>query len=261
MSGGENGAGRWVVGFAVAAGLHAAAGAALTAMRVESAPPPPGVVMIDMAAEPVAPPPVPEALPAPPEPVAEPPPQEQAALPEPEPPPLEQAMEPPPPEPEPVKEPEAALFKPEPPPPPKKVEKAPEKPKPPKPRPVAASQPAAAPAAAQMTATSEAPTAASSAPSDTVRTWQSTLLAHLERHKHYPRGSQARREQGVAYVRFTMDRQGRVLSARLERGCGHEALDQETVDMVLRAQPLPPPPPGDPRSVIELVAPVRYALR
>jgi periplasmic protein TonB len=248
VSGSENGAGRWVVGLAVAAGLHAAAGVALTAMRVESAPPPPGVVMIDMAAEPVAPPPAPETAPAP-EPT---PPQEQAALPEPE---------PPPPEPEPVKEPEVVLPTPEPPPPvqpppAKKVEKAPDKPKPPKPRPVAAPPPAAT----QTTAT-EAPTAASSAPSDTVRTWQSALLAHLERHKHYPRGSQARREQGVAYVRFSMDRQGRVLSARLERGCGYEALDQETIDMVLRAQPLPPPPPGDARSVIELVAPVRYALR
>jgi periplasmic protein TonB len=248
VSGSENGAGRWMAGFAVAAGLHAAVGVALTAMRVESAPPPPGVVMIDMAAEPVAPPPVPEALPAPPEPVAEPSPQEQAALPEPEPPP-----EPPPPEPEPVKEPEVVLPAPEP--PPKKVEKAPEKPKPPKPRPVAAPPPAA------PQTTTEAPTAASSAPSDTVRTWQSALLAHLERHKRYPRMAQARREQGVAYVRFAMDRQGRVLFARLERGCGYEALDQETIDMVLRAQPLPPPPPGDARSVIELVAPVRYALR
>jgi periplasmic protein TonB len=246
-----------MVGLAVAAGLHAAAGVALTAMRVESAPPPPGVVMIDMAAEPVAPPPAPEALPAPPEPVAEPPPppQEQAALPEP--PPIEQAVEPPPPEPEPVKEPEVVIPRQEPPPPPKKVEKAPDKPKPPKPRPVAAPPPAAP----QTTATSEAPVAASSAPSETVRTWQSTLLAHLERHKRYPRMAQARREQGVAYVRFAMDRQGRVLFARLERGCGYEALDQETIDMVLRAQPLPPPPPGDARSVIELVAPVRYALR
>jgi periplasmic protein TonB len=247
-----------MVGFAVAAGLHAAAGVALTAMRVESAPPPPGVVMIDMAAEPVAPPPAPEPVPA-----AEPtPPQEQAALPEPEPPPPEPVVEPPPPEPEPVKKPEVVLPTPEPPPPvqpppPKKVEKAPDKPKPPKPRPAAAPPPAAT----QTTAATEAPAAASSAPSETVRSWQSTLLAHLERHKRYPRLAQARREQGVAYVRFAMDRQGRVLFARLERGCGYEALDQETVEMVMRAQPLPPPPPGDARSVIELVAPVRYALR
>jgi periplasmic protein TonB len=250
VSGSENAPGRWMVGFAVAAGLHAAAGVALTAMRVESAPPPPGVVMIDMAAEPVAPPPAPPPPAPEPAPAAEPaPPQEQAALPEPEP--------EPPPEPEPMKEPEAALPEPVQPPPPKKVEKAAEKPKPPKPRPAAAPPPVAT----QTTAMTQAPVAASSAPSETVRTWQSTLLAHLERHKRYPRPAQARREQGVAYVRFAMDRQGRVLFARLERGCGYEALDQETIDMVLRAQPLPPPPPGDARNVIELVAPVRYALR
>ncbi len=37
------------------------------------------------------------------------------------------------------------------------------------------------------------------------------LLGHLQRYKRYPQIAQRRREQGVPYVRFTMDRAGKVL--------------------------------------------------
>lgn len=255
----EKGAGRWTASFIIVAGLHAAAGVGVLALRAETAPPPPpGAVMIDLAPEPVAPP-QPEATPEPPPPApAEPPPPEPPPPeppPEPEPPP----PEPPPPEPEPPEPPPKpeVVIPPKPEPPPKKIERKVEKPRPPKPKEVA--QPSSPSPPVQ--APTEAPVAASSAPSQSVRTWQSTLLAHLERHKRYPRMAQARREQGVAYVRFAMDREGKVIYARLERGSGYVELDEETVALVQRAQPLPPPPEGDGRGIIELVAPVRYALR
>lgn len=255
QAGEERGAGRWTASFIIVAGLHAAAGVGVLALRAESAPPPPpGAVMIDLAPEPVAPP-QPEATPEPPPPApAEPPPPEPSP-PEPEtPPPEPPPPEPPPPEPPPQPE---VVIPPKPEPPPKKIERKVEKPRPPKLKEVV--QPSSPSPPVQ--APTEAPVAASSAPSQSVRTWQSTLLAHLERHKRYPRMAQARREQGVAYVRFAMDRQGKVIYARLERGSGYVELDEETVALVQRAQPLPPPPEGDGRSIIELVAPVRYALR
>lgn len=249
----EPGVGRWAASFVIVAGLHVAAGVGVLALRAESAPPPPGAVMIDLAPEPVAPPQPDPAPPEPPPPAPPEPPPPEPPPPEPEPePPPEPEPEPPPPPPEP---PEVVI--PVKPPPPKKVERKIEKPKPPKPREIA--QPSASSPPVQ--APTEAPVAASSAPSNTVRSWQSALLAHLERHKRYPRMAQARREQGVAYVRFAMDRNGKVIYARLERGSGFVELDEETVALVQRAQPLPPPPSDDGRSVIELVAPVRYALR
>lgn len=262
----DRGALRWGASLIVIAGLHAAAGVAALAWRAESAPalPPPGAVMIDMAPESEpAPAPTPVAAPTPEPPAPEPPPPEP---PPPEPPPPEPPPpEPPPPEPPPVQEPEVVIPKPEPPPPepppppppPKKLERKVERPKPPRVREAAApsSAPTAPPTAAVASAAAGAPSP------ETLRSWQSVLLAHLERHKRYPRLSQARREEGTGYVRFAMDREGRVLFARLERGSGFAALDEETVALVQRAQPLPPPPDGDPRRVVELVVPVRYALR
>lgn len=87
------------------------------------------------------------------------------------------------------------------------------------------------------------------------------LLGHLQRHKRYPRAAQARGRQGVPQIRFTMDRQGRVLSSSLERGSGHEALDGEALALVLRAQPLPPPPDELGGDSLEIVVPIEFLLR
>lgn len=92
------------------------------------------------------------------------------------------------------------------------------------------------------------------------RSWQSLLLAHLERRKRYPAEARAQRRQGVSYVRFSLDRQGRVVSAELERSSGHAALDREAIALLGRAQPLPKPPPevaGDP---IVLSVPVEFFI-
>jgi len=97
--------------------------------------------------------------------------------------------------------------------------------------------------------------------SSSAQTWQGRLLAHLERRKRYPAEARARRLQGVAHVRFTMDRQGRVLSAALEHSSGHAALDREALALLQRAQPLPPPPAETPGERITLTVPVEFFTR
>lgn len=87
------------------------------------------------------------------------------------------------------------------------------------------------------------------------------LLGHLQRHRRYPRMAQARGRQGVPYIRFTMDRQGRVLSSSLERGSGHESLDAEALALLVRAQPLPSPPPELGGDSLEIVVPIEFRLR
>ncbi|WP_308720699.1 energy transducer TonB [Komagataeibacter xylinus] len=91
-------------------------------------------------------------------------------------------------------------------------------------------------------------------------TWQAALLARLEHYKRYPAQAQAGRQEGVALLHFAMDRQGHVLSARIERSAGHALLDAETLALLGRAQPLPLPPAevrGDP---IVLSVPVEFHL-
>lgn len=92
-------------------------------------------------------------------------------------------------------------------------------------------------------------------------TWQGLLLGQLERYKRYPAAARSRRQEGVATVRFVINRKGEVLSVRLERGSGASSLDDEAVALPERAQPLPPPPPEVTGEQIELVVPIQFFLR
>ena len=78
------------------------------------------------------------------------------------------------------------------------------------------------------------------------------------RHKQYPPEAQRARQEGVTYVRFTMSRDGRVLAARIERASGAASLDQEGLDLLQRAQPLPPDQPGE---TLELIVPIQFFLK
>lgn len=88
--------------------------------------------------------------------------------------------------------------------------------------------------------------------------WQSRLLAHLERRKRYPSASRSRGEQGTAYVRFSIDTSGNVLSVRLARSSGYPTLDEEVLAMVRRASPVPTPPQGVNRNI---TVPVRFSAK
>lgn len=111
-------------------------------------------------------------------------------------------------------------------------------------------------AAPKTIAAPPAPRTTSNAPD----TWEGKVLAQLNKHRRYPRLAMARREQGVPYIRFVMDREGRVLSSRLERSSGFSDLDREAVALPKRAAPLPKPPADKPGDTIELVVPVEFFL-
>jgi protein TonB len=95
--------------------------------------------------------------------------------------------------------------------------------------------------------------------SDAKARWEALLLAHLERFRRYPARARATREQGVAYIRFTMDRAGKVLSSSIARKSGSVTLDLGALDTLRRAQPLPAIPPDMP-DIVELTIPVEFYL-
>lgn len=153
------------------------------------------------------------------------------------------------------------------------------KPVPPKPKLVPLSQgrvdvPASPVEAAESSAvppTSQGPSAPTSAPApvaspvpasrQAVANWYGRLQAHLESRKRYPRAAQSRRQEGVATIRFVLDRQGNVLSAKLEQSAGYALLDEESEDLVSRAQPLPPPPPEVTGERTEVSVPIEFFLK
>jgi periplasmic protein TonB len=277
----EAGLARWSVALSIMLLLHvgAAVGGMIVFESTDPPIPPPAAIMLELTPMPAAPPAPQTTAPEP------------ERAPEPEPPVDFSQLLPPIPElpatPPDIPPPEVELPKPEP--EKKKVEKPkPEKPKEkpkkkevvqkpkpkpepkPDPEPVVADKPRpqptqrqAAPAApVAPAATPSAPSAADIARSTAAKAnWQGTLLAHLEQHKKYPRLARKRREEGTAYLRFRMDRGGQVLSFALERSAGYEALDEEVLEMIERAQPLPALPPEVPEPELEIVVPVQFMLR
>ena len=97
--------------------------------------------------------------------------------------------------------------------------------------------------------------------SATVANWQSLLVSKLERSKRYPPEARARREQGVAQLAFSIDRNGGVHNARIQHSSGSNILDREALQLLERAQPLPPPPAELPGAQIAIVVPIRYNIR
>ncbi len=138
--------------------------------------------------------------------------------------------------------------------PPQKEEKPPEQaelslpmPEPPKLEPPAEEKQATAPPQAN------APRA--------IARWESTLAAHLERFKHYPDKARARGDQGTVTVAFTIDHDGRVVNSRIVRSSGSETLDEETLAMLVRAQPLPKPPDNVLDSELSFNVPVKFYIK
>lgn len=259
---------RWTGSFVFVLAVHAAVvGVALSWAHMEAPyAPPPAAVMLEMAPLPAAPeatpteaPPAPELSEAVPDPPEPPPPVELKRM------EIELEMaEPPPPVEIPLAE--VVLPPPEPPPPvdlrpPPDKPKPVEKPKPPQVKPKAiAAAPQAAPDQTQRAA-APAPGATPEPPSASLPTWKGLLLRHLERHKRYPAEAQRARHEGMPYVAFTMTRDGRVLSARIVRSSGVASLDQEGLDLLARAQPLPPLPSDQPGESLDLVVPIQFFLK
>jgi len=85
--------------------------------------------------------------------------------------------------------------------------------------------------------------------------WRGTLVAHLNRFKRFPGGA----NPGTVQVAFSIDRAGRVLSARLVGASGDALLDEEAVAMIRRASPVPAPPEGLGGGSISLSVPVKFS--
>lgn len=101
---------------------------------------------------------------------------------------------------------------------------------------------------------------ANRASSDAEVTWEALLLAHLEQYRRYPASAWARGVQGVAHVRFRMNRQGRLLSLEILRSSGSALLDRAALDTLRRAEPLPAIPADRPHE-LRLSVPVEFFVR
>jgi periplasmic protein TonB len=77
----------------------------------------------------------------------------------------------------------------------------------------------------------------------TAATWRSQIVTLLEHNKRYPPKARDRDEQGLTQFGFRIDADGRLTSRRIVKSSGSAALDAETLALIERLQPYPPPPP------------------
>jgi protein TonB len=252
---------RWTLCFAVVLGAHAAATAALFGgWRAADEPVARGLVIVielaPVAAAPAAPPsdatPGPQQAESSPEP--EPTKSEISAAVTPRPEPSVEKAEPMPRPPLPAEPQTTEVVIP----PPRPVEKAQEF----KPRQTQANLTSAPDSVPRQGKHAAAPAPGASAHDpDAVPQWKSALVSRLERYKRYPSEAEARGEQGVAQLAFSVDRAGGVHNARIVRSSGSGVLDRATLALIERAQPLPPPPPEIHGSQIAIAVPIRYSVR
>jgi protein TonB len=89
--------------------------------------------------------------------------------------------------------------------------------------------------------------------------WEKALTAKLERFKRPLNAASRRGVKGMARVRFTVDRSGRVVESEVVKSSGSPTLDGEALALVQRAGPFPPPPDGLPDAYLENFFP--YGLK
>jgi protein TonB len=100
--------------------------------------------------------------------------------------------------------------------------------------------------------------AASADPSARNR-YLASLVASLRNRLRYPDAARNQGVTGVATVRFTMDRSGRIVSASLVQSTGHTALDHAALAAASPGSSLPPIPDFIPQSTFTV--PLRFNLR
>ncbi|MDR1165216.1 MAG: TonB family protein [Deltaproteobacteria bacterium] len=91
--------------------------------------------------------------------------------------------------------------------------------------------------------------------------YKTKVKRKLERYKKYPPRARADRIEGLVTIRFTLNRQGEVVSASVVKSSGQPILDDEVEALLRRVNPFPKFPDELPDSTLTLTAPIQFALR
>ena len=103
--------------------------------------------------------------------------------------------------------------------------------------------------------------AAASADPTVLNRYVASITAALRSRLRYPDVARSQGIDGVATLRFTMDRTGRIISSTVTRSAGHPALDQAAIAAASPGSSLPPAPAALPQQQFTISVPLRFNLR
>jgi protein TonB len=92
------------------------------------------------------------------------------------------------------------------------------------------------------------------------KNYYSALMAWLNQHKDYPADLKKQKKQGVVVLKFSIDKNGNVMSSSVKKSSGIEQLDQAALNMLVKANPLPSIPDSMKRESLSLAIPIEYSL-
>jgi protein TonB len=87
-----------------------------------------------------------------------------------------------------------------------------------------------------------------------------SLSSALARQQQYPRIAAMRGWEGEVQLRVTIARKGNIVATQVVHSSGFEVLDQNAVQLVTNAGPLPRPPETLQNREIQIIVPVHYKL-
>ena len=120
--------------------------------------------------------------------------------------------------------------------------------------------PAPALAAAHVDTAPQPPTAEEAPDPAQLERYGRSLSSLLARQQNYPRIAALRGWEGEVQLRVTIARKGNIVATQIVRSSGFEVLDQNAVQLVTSAGPLPRPPEHLQNREIQVIVPVHYKL-
>jgi protein TonB len=88
----------------------------------------------------------------------------------------------------------------------------------------------------------------------------SLLGREFAKHRQYPRLAQMRGWQGTVRVQLELNANGSITSSSVSESSGFEVLDNQALEMVKKASPLPPPPEVLRNRAFSIMVPVTFRL-
>ena len=86
------------------------------------------------------------------------------------------------------------------------------------------------------------------------------IVRHVAQYFHYPPDAARNGFTGIAYVRFQIDKSGRLRSQAIEISSGHRMLDDYALVLMREASPLPPIPERMHTDQLSGLLPIRFAI-